>query len=166
MKLVAIIEALNTWIARIAAVILALMAVLILLEILLWNTLNKSMIIADEYSAYGLAAIVFLGAGHCLKQRGHIRISIVLRLLPKNAERVITFVVTVICTIFMGYLLMNLYQMTAEAFRYGSTSGTLSNTKLWIPKSLMVIGGFFFFLQLIAASINTLLGISRGEDVF
>ena len=166
MKPVEIIETLNTWTARIAAVILAFMTLLILVEILLWNIFDKSTIIADEYSAYGLAAIVFLGAGYCLKQRGHIRIALLLNLLPKKAERTVTFVVTVICTLFMGYLLIKLYEMTVAAFRYGSTSGTLSNTRLWIPQSLMLFGGFVFFLQLIASSIETFLGIRQGEDIF
>ena len=165
MKPVEIIETLNTWAARVAAVILALMALLILVEILLWNTVNKSTIVADEYSAYGLAAIVFLGAGYCLKQRGHIRITLLLNLLPKKADRIVTFLVTVTCTVFMGYLLVKLYEMTGAAFRYGSTSGTLSNTKLWIPQAFMLTGGFIFFLQLIASSIETFLGIRRGEDV-
>lgn len=166
MKLLDIVDTLNTWAARIAAVILAGMVLLILVEILMWNTLTRSTIIADEYAAYGLAAIVFLGAGFCLQQRGHIRISLVLSFLPRTAARAITFVVTVLCTVFMGYLVLQLWWMTGDAFRYGSTSGTLSNTRLWIPQGIMLLGAILFFLQLAAFSVRTFRGVGDREDVF
>ena len=55
------IDRLNDGLAYLAAITLAATVVLILLEIFLWNTFQVSTIIADEYSAYGLAALVFLG---------------------------------------------------------------------------------------------------------
>jgi len=58
--------------------LLGLMSVLILVEIFLWNIFEATTLIADEYSAYGLATIIFLGSGYCLKEKGHIRITLVL----------------------------------------------------------------------------------------
>jgi TRAP-type C4-dicarboxylate transport system permease small subunit len=49
--------------------------------------LEKTTLIADEYSAYGLAAIIFLGAGYCLKEKGHIRITLVLGFCPNSPGR-------------------------------------------------------------------------------
>jgi TRAP-type C4-dicarboxylate transport system permease small subunit len=86
-RLASVIEEISNWAARVSAVVLGLMTVLILIEILLWNMASKTTLIADEYSAYGLALIIFLGAGFCLKERGHIRITLVLGLLPQRLER-------------------------------------------------------------------------------
>ena len=105
------IESVSTWSARVSAVILGLMTILILVEILLWNTLEKTTLIADEYSAYGLATIIFLGAGFCLKERGHIRITLVLGFLPPRVARVITCIATAVTTLFMGYLWWYLLEM-------------------------------------------------------
>jgi len=91
---VRIINKLSDIMAVFSAIILGLMATLILLEIFLWNTLQKTTLIADEYSAYGLATIIFLGAGYCLKEKGHIRITLVLGLLPESLTRVIAFIAT------------------------------------------------------------------------
>jgi len=60
-RIVRLTEKLSDWMAGISAVMLALMTILILVEILLWNTLSKTTLIADEDSAYGLAAIIFMG---------------------------------------------------------------------------------------------------------
>ena len=164
-KLSAFIESVSNWSARLSAAILGLMTLLILVEILLWNTLEKTTLIADEYSAYGLAAIIFLGSGYCLKERGHIRITLVLGFLPLRAARIITFMATAATTLFMGYLWWFLLQMVRSTVRYHSTSGTLTHTPLWIPQTLMLIGAAGFLLQLCGTTLRTFQAITSGEDV-
>lgn len=164
-RLFAIAESLSDWAARFSAVVLGLMSVLILVEIVLWNAASKTTLIADEYSAYGLALIIFLGSGYCLKEGGHIRITLVLGLLPKPVARVITFIATTVTTIFFGYLWWYLLKMVQSTVRYQTTSGTLTNTPLWIPQTLMLVGAACFFIQLAATSLRTYQAIGTGEDV-
>ncbi len=159
------IEKLSNWMAAVSAVMLGLMTVLILAEIFLWNFFEKTTLIADEYSAYGLAAIIFLGAGYCLKERGHIRITLVLHFLPNKVERVIAFLATGATTVFMGYLWWYLYLMVASAYRYESTSGTLTHTPLWIPMGVMLAGAAAFFIQFVGTTLKTYQAIRTGEDV-
>ena len=109
-RIVRLIERLSDWMAGISAVMLALMTLLILVEILLWNTVSKTTLIADEYSAYGLAAIIFMGAGYCLKEKGHIRITLILSFMPRRLAATITFAATAVTTAFMGYLWWYLFQ--------------------------------------------------------
>ena len=163
--IVRIIDSLSDWTARISAVMLGLMSVLIIVEIFLWNTLQKTTLIADEYCAYGLAAIIFLGAGYCLKEKGHIRITLILGFLPEKLSRVITFVSTGITTVFMGYMWWYLFKMVRSTVRYESTSGTLTNTPLWIPQSIMLVGAACFFIQLAGTTVKTYRAIETGEDV-
>jgi TRAP-type C4-dicarboxylate transport system permease small subunit len=163
--MVQFIEKLSDWMAKISAVILGLMTVLILLEIFLWNTFEKTTLIADEYCAYGLAAVIFLGAGYCLKEKAHIRITLLLGFLPEKLSRIITCVATGLTTLFMGYLWWYLFRMVRSAMRYNSTSGTLTNTPLWIPQTVMLIGAAFFLLQLIGMTIKTYQAIQTGEEV-
>lgn len=151
--------------SRVSAVLLGLMTILILVEIALWNIFEKTTLIADEYCAYGLAAIVFLGAGYCLKERGHIRITLLLGFLPENLSKIITFIATGITTGFMGYLWWYFLKMVKASIHYNSTSGTLTNTPLWIPQTVMLIGAACFFIQLVAVTIRTYQAIGTGEEV-
>lgn len=159
------VEKVSDWLARGSAVILGLLTVLILVEIFLWNVFEKTTLVADEYSAYGLAAIIFMGAGYCLKEKGHIRITLILTFLPEKVTRWITFLATVSTTVFAGYLWWYLYKMVNSAYRYNSTSGTLTNTPLWIPQTIMLVGAAGFVLQLAATSLRTYLAIKTGEEV-
>jgi len=158
-------EKLSDWMAGISAVLLALMTLLILLEIFLWNTMSKTTLIADEYSAYGLAAIIFMGAGYCLKEKGHIHITLILGFLPQRMAAVITFVATAITTLFMGYLWWYLLKMVQATIRYQSTSGTLTQTPLWIPQILMLIGAACFFIQLVGTTVKTYAAIGTQVEV-
>ena len=164
-KIVDYIENLSDGVAKVSAVMLGLMTVLILVEILLWNVFEKTTLIADEYCAYGLAAIIFLGAGYCLKEKGHIRITLVLSFLPAKLARIITFLGTTVTTVFMGYMWWYLFKMVRSAFRYNSTSGTLTNTPIWIPQTLMLIGAACFLLQFIGTAIRTYRSIETAEEV-
>lgn len=164
-RIIRFTEKLSDWMAGLSAVLLALMTLLILLEIFLWNTLSKTTLIADEYSAYGLAAIIFMGAGYCLKEKGHIRITLILGFLPKRTAAVITFVATAVTTVFMGYLWWYLFKMVGATIRYNSTSGTLTHTPLWIPQTLMLMGAACFLIQLAGITLKTYAAIGTEEEV-
>lgn len=158
-------ETVSLWAARISAVILGLMSILILVEIFLWNTFQKTTLVSDEYCAYGLAIIIFLGAGYCLKEKGHIRLTLVLGLLPSRLARWITFCATFVSTVFMAYLWWFLFLMVRATVRYHSTSGTLTHTPLWIPQTMMLIGAACFLLQLAGTTLKTFYAIESGEEV-
>ena len=164
-RLVRLTEKLSDWMAGISAVMLALMTLLILVEILLWNALNKTTLIADEYCAYGLAAIIFMGAGYCLKEKGHIRITLILSFMPKRMAAILTFVATAVTTAFMGYLWWYLFKMVQSTIRYHSTSGTLTQTPLWIPQTLMLVGAACFLIQLAGITLKTFAAIGTQEEV-
>jgi TRAP-type C4-dicarboxylate transport system permease small subunit len=164
-RIVRLTEKLSDWMAGISAVMLALMTLLILVEILLWNALNKTTLIADEYSAYGLAAIIFMGAGYCLKEKGHIRITLILSFMPKRMAAILTFVATAVTTAFMGYLWWYLFKMVQSTIRYHSTSGTLTQTPLWIPQTLMLVGAACFLIQLAGITLKTFAAIGTQEEV-
>jgi TRAP-type C4-dicarboxylate transport system permease small subunit len=159
------IEKLSDATAAISAVMLGLMTILILVEIFLWNAFEETTLIADEYSAYGLAAIIFLGAGYCLKEKGHIRITLVLVFLPDKVSRIVAFFATAVTTAFMGYLWWYLYLMVAAAYRYESTSGTLTHTPLWIPMGVMLSGAAVFFIQFVGTTLKTFQAIGTEEEV-
>lgn len=164
-RIVRLTEKLSDWMAGLSAVMLGLMTLLILAEILLWNTMNKTTLIADEYSAYGLAAIIFMGAGYCLKEKGHIRITLILSFMPKRVAAMITFVSTAVTTMFMVYLWWYLFKMVQSTIRYDSTSGTLTQTPLWVPQTLMLVGAACFLIQLAGTTIKTFAAIKTQEEV-
>ncbi|MEA3348325.1 MAG: TRAP transporter small permease [Pseudomonadota bacterium] len=155
-RIIIIIEHLSDILAKLSALVLGLMTLLILAEIFLWNIFTKTTLIADEYSAYGLAALIFLGAGYTLKEKGHIRITLVLSRLPRRLALVVELLAGSTATIFVGYITWQLMRMTLSAWRYGSTSGTLTGTPLWVPQALIVVGAVVFTLQMAVETVKVM----------
>lgn len=155
-RIIKIIEQLSEALAKLSALVLGLMTLLILAEIFLWNMFNKTTLIADEYSAYGLAALIFLGAGYTLKEKGHIRITLILNLLPPRLALAVELLAGSTATFFVGYITWQLVRMTLSAWRYGSTSGTLTGTPLWVPQALIVVGAAVFTLQMAVETVKVL----------
>ena len=153
-RIISIIDCLSDLLAKLSALVLGLMTCLILLEIFLWNIFKKTTLIADEYSAYGLAALIFLGCGYTLKEKGHIRIELILNLLPEGLARFLKIVAGSISTLLLGYITWQLGRMTFSAWHYGSTSGTLTATPLWVPQALIVIGAAMFTLQMAVETVK------------
>ena len=167
-QIILIIDRLSDLLAKLSALVLGLMTGLILLEIFLWNLFQKTTLIADEYSAYGLAALIFLGCGYTLKEKGHIRIDLILNLLPDRLALFFKFVAGSLSTILLGYITWQLGRMTFSAWHYGSTSGTLTATPLWVPQSLIVIGAAMFTLQMAVETVKLIsssAGISATFDL-
>jgi hypothetical protein len=55
--------------------------------------------------------------------------------------------------------------MVASAYRYESTSGTLTHTPLWIPMGVMLVGAAAFLIQFVGTTLKTFQAIDTGEDV-
>ncbi|MBC8259297.1 MAG: TRAP transporter small permease [SAR324 cluster bacterium] len=154
-QLLHVIDRLNRGMALVAAVLLGGVVLLILLEIFLWNFFEATTLVADEYSAYALAILVFWGAGLTLREGGHIRIELILNLFPNRWARWIEFLATCTATFFTAYLLLYLYRMVAGTWHYSSTSGTLTSTPLWVPQAIMLLGAVAFFMQLFATLLRS-----------
>ena len=159
------IDRLNRGMAHVASILLGLTVLLILLEIFLWNVYEKTTLIADEYSAYALAIIVFWGAGLTLRDSGHIRIELLLKLLPSRIALWIEVAATVTSTGFVGYLLYYLYRMVYSTWNYNSTSGTLTNTPIWIPQAILFLGASAFLLQLIASTFRAVKKLKNSSSL-
>jgi TRAP-type C4-dicarboxylate transport system permease small subunit len=157
-------DSFNGLLVRISGFILGAMVLLVLTEIFVWNAFKVTTLIADEYSAYGLAIIIFLGTGATLRERAHIRITLIIDRLPERIANRVTFAAAALTTIFMGYLGFYLLRMMLSSYNYGSTSGTLTQTPLWIPQAFMVLGAFAFFLQLAVETVRAARNLCTGKS--
>ena len=86
-------------------------------------------------------------------------------MLPPKLARIVTCVATAVTTIFFGYLWWYLLKMVLSTIRYQTTSGTLTNTPLWIPQVMMLIGAACFFIQFVGTTARTYQAIESEEEV-
>lgn len=149
-----------SWLAAyVAAACLALLAIVVLTEVLSVWLLNRSLEFSWEYGAFLMAAAFFLGLGWTLGQGGHVRVEFLAGLLPPAAGRWLEVAATVLGLAIAGFLTSALAGLTWSSLIDGSRTFTVTATPLAIPQAIITLGAAILWLQLVARLIRLL----RGE---
>jgi TRAP-type transport system small permease protein len=131
-----------------AAAVLALM-LLISLEVFMRNFLGRSTMISDEWSGYLYAAIVFLGVGQTLRDGGFIRVEALYDRLRGRTLKTVRWVFVLATLAYVVVLFGDAVRQVTYLYRGNIRSDSLTQTALYLPQSLMVIGWGLLLLQLL-----------------
>ena len=142
-----------------AAAILIGMISLILVEIIVRTGFARSTDILEEMIGYGIAGMAFLAFGYSLENGAIIRMNLILQKLGNSRARQVIEVICCLST--MVFVVPTIWYFSKEVWRNyvrGYVSETMSETPLWIPKGLMLLGLTIFLLQLTAYLLKVLAG--------
>lgn len=140
----------------IAAVCLAAMLALMLVEIGMRTFAGSSTLIADEYSGYALVALAFFGMAGAFRGGHHVRLSLGIDAVGKRSARggaYVELICVIVVVAFVAVLLLYAGQMTWQSYSRGTLAATISRTPLWIPQLLMVIGLFAWLAEAIRRAV-------------
>lgn len=132
-----------------AAVCLVILTTIVVIEVVMRYLFNAPTSWVGEISIYLCMAIGFLGLAYGLKTDSHFSITnITDRLTPKNRFRLKVF------TDFVGFLYSCTFvykgiEMAKFAYDMEDVSSGMLSVPLWIPWSLVPIGGLLLALQFI-----------------
>lgn len=144
--------------AAVAALGCAVLALMLIIEVITTSFLSYSQPWAVEYSGYLLAAALFGGAGWTLGQGGHIRVALLLQLLDTRAHRLADLVTTVFALLVAVYVSWAVVENTLRSVELGSVSYYPSRTPIWIPQSLLAFGWIVLCFGLIARTLRLVTG--------
>lgn len=126
------------------------MTVLVTVEVLSRNILNRSTLIADEMSGYLLVGLTFVGLGPTLRGGGFIRIDTYRERVGGRARQALELAIHLLALAYAVLLDWYLWGLALDAWRLGTTSIQVSRTPLWIPQACMALGGLLLILDLLA----------------
>jgi TRAP-type C4-dicarboxylate transport system permease small subunit len=134
------------------------LTLLILTEIAARNLIGRDIRIAWEYSSYLMGAGFLFGAAVTLRAGGHIRVALLLANVGPAGKRLLEIVSAAAGTALTSFLAWSLLQFTLRAYERGQTSPA-SDTLLWMPQSLVVLGALMLALQMAARLVQALMGL-------
>ena len=148
-----------------AGIIFFLM-VMLLVEVLTRYILRSPLSIAEEMGGYLLVAITFMGLAYTWKEKGHVRVSLLISRLPHKFAHLLRFITLILATLFTIPLIKASYDLISDSLLFESRSGSWLRTPLAYPQTIMLIGAIMLFLQLIAEIIKAIIamGKSEGQD--
>lgn len=162
-RLVEVVRVLSEEANRVSGVAVVLMIILIVAEVVLRKFFDRSTTLCDEYTGYFQAAVVFLSLAQCFKDNLHISVDLILRRLPNPLRRWIEVINHLVALFFVAILLWAGGQMAWESFLFGSTSYGPSNTPLFIPQLVVVIGLAIFAIQILCSFLLTIVKQSEAS---
>lgn len=154
-----LINAVSSVVARIAAIFVLAMGLLITVDVILRYVFNAPTQFADEVSAYLLVTITFLPLAYTLQTEKHIRVDVFTTRLSQKARNLLELVTSIMGLAFLAVVMRPACNMTLESYRYGSASVGGLHTPLYLPQLFIPIGLCLLILQLVLHIINTTIKI-------
>ena len=135
--------------SAIGGLFLTLAVCIVVMEIVGRNLFSYSMIGADEIASFAVIWSVFFTASIGVKKNIHVRIDVLLMVLPATAARVVDALGTVMALVFTTYLTYSGWALLQESIMLGEMTMTMLRMPLWIPQSIIPVGGFLLSVRLV-----------------
>lgn len=148
------IDKLSFLLALISGAAFLVLAVLIVVEIFARKFLGISMHFLWEIGAFIQLTAVFLGAGWTLRTGGHIRVTIINSFAPRFFE----WSATVVAVAISAFVTNALIWLAWGYFKTGRTTGTITDTPLVYPASLVALGAALLTLQFALRLFRLMIG--------
>lgn len=79
------------------------MTILVFMQFFTRYVMNDSLAWTEELATYCLIGVVFIGASMCVRKSRHIQVDLLYRYLPHGPARVLSTLVDIVRTAFLGY---------------------------------------------------------------
>lgn len=164
-KFVRIIEKITDFLGgKLQGWLVFLLMVLMMVEVLSRYLLQSPLSLADELGGYFLVSITFMGLGYTWKEGGHVRVELVVNMLPEKSRVWLRFFTLLVAAAFCGPLIAGSYYMLEDSLLFEARSGSWLRTPLVYPQSLLLIGSILLLLQFIAEIIKTVNGLKNFSE--
>lgn len=135
---------------------------LIVSEILLRSVFSKTLYVTEEYAGYLMAMLTFCALGYTLRERGHIRMTFLHKVVlgrPRVYLDMACFVVGFGFCVILTYFTFIFFW---DSVVTGSRSMQISRTYLAIPQAFLPFGALIICLQFLGEFLRSLL-VLRGD---
>lgn len=149
----------------IGCVFVVIMAFMVGTNVLLRFFFNKPLIFAEEYSAYLLIALVYLGLAYTARVEGHIRTDVVYRQFTKTVRDGLDVVTSILLLVVGGVYFWYCLDLFFENIETHAVGIGLLRTPLWIPQTALVIGLPILGLELAAQAVKKFTDLRKNAKI-
>ena len=161
-RLIKTMDGISTVAGALAAVLLVIALAINSIEIFIRTGIDRTLFITDEYSGYMMCGLTFLALAYTLKEKGHIRMTIVHSLVKDRARLHLDSLCYVVGALFSGFVTWHAGSLFWDSLATGSQSVQLSATYLAVPQFFMPLGAVILTQQFVSEFLKNRL-ILRGD---
>jgi TRAP-type C4-dicarboxylate transport system permease small subunit len=139
--------------------------ILVVVDVFMRYVLRQPLMVSDEFSAYMLVALSYLGFAYTWRKKGHVRIEIVISRLPPKVYSWLRFFGLILVFLFMLEMDRAAWKMVTYALKINLRSSTWLRFPLFWPQLTVLIGFLMLTLLLLADILRAAGRLRAGERV-
>ncbi|MDP2932493.1 MAG: TRAP transporter small permease [Chloroflexota bacterium] len=142
-----------------------LMMLLVLVEVFMRYVMHEPLMLSDEFSAYMLVAISFLGLAYAQKEKKHVRIEAIVSRLPVRVSNWLRVLTLSLGFGFAVLMALESYIFLAQSFKLHLTSSSWLRVPLQGPQMTLVIGFGVLAIMLLLEVVRAIGNLRAGKSV-
>lgn len=115
-----------------------------------------------EFSQYLLVFLAFAPAAFCLKHDRHVRVELLVNILPKRTQTILRVFCYIVLVAFAAVLVWYGTKISAQAFLKDERSSSLISFPMWIPYAFIPLSSLALSLQALALALQAVCDLRRG----
>lgn len=163
-RLAAILEKVACLGGYLSGWLVPLMMLLVVADVFMRYVMHRPLMIADEFSAYLLVALSFLGFAYTWREKGHVRVEVVVNYLPPRVYAWVRLVGLILTFLFMLEMNRSAYKMVAYALEMKMRSSTWLMFPLFWPQLTILVGFVMLSLLVLVDICRTAVQIRTGKQ--
>jgi TRAP-type C4-dicarboxylate transport system permease small subunit len=163
-RLVRTIDTIAAVSGGLSGVMLCMGLALTFTEIILRTAFSSTLFITEEYSGYLMCGLTFCGLGYTLREKGHIRMTFLYRIVAGRHRRYLDLACYATGCLFCAAITGFTGEFFWDSVVTQSQSMQISETYLAIPQFFMPFGAFIMTLQFLSEFFKTILVIKGNAD--
>jgi TRAP-type C4-dicarboxylate transport system permease small subunit len=151
----------TTWLARIAAFILAVLAVVTFCDVFARYFFNAPFTFTVELTELSMGLIVYLAVGYTTHEEGHITVDIVTLRLTDRFRAIVAMLTNAVALAFLSVMVWRLWLRAEFLFQKGDVT-PIWHQPIW-PVAFVMAAGSVFLLTGVLLHFLRALGRVRGD---
>lgn len=140
------------------------MMLLVVSDVFMRYVMRRPLMVADEISAYLLVALSFLGFAYTWRQKGHVRVEVVVNYLPPRVTAWLRLVGLILTLLFMVEMDRAAWKMIVYALQMKMRSSTWLMFPLFWPQLPIFLGFLLLTLMLVVDIVQAAGKLRTGTN--
>jgi len=147
----------------IGAVFIVLIATAIIVQII-GRELGFQIHGADDFTAWSVAASIFMALAYTFKQGAHIKVTLITERLRGPSVKIAAIISLFISAVAIGFLTLSAAHLMYDNYQYGDLAQGLLSVPMWIPTISLFLGALLLFLAIFDSLLEALFGWDPAGD--
>ena len=156
-------ERLSLFGAWASAFLLVYMVCHILVEIFFRTVLDRSTYSLDEFVGYAVASMTSLSLGHAFQRKNLIRVNILTNAVSGKVFQAVEVICIFLTFSIIAFFARYVWRDLVRDFERGTVSPTLTETPIWIVKTVFFVGLSIFLIQMLVSAISVIFNYSQEK---